>query len=101
MTGMGQEDQFPPPRLSACYVIREKTFAGTHANGRDAPIAAVRGTGWNQELRPNPVISEARPGSSFGRRCLMAAGPHDCMVGAMDRTVAASRTLLGSPLSRR
>jgi hypothetical protein len=39
---MGQEDQFPPPGLSACYVIREKTFAGTHGNGRDAPKAAIR-----------------------------------------------------------
>jgi hypothetical protein len=36
----GQEDQFPPPGLSACYVIREKTFAGTHGDGRDAPLAA-------------------------------------------------------------
>jgi len=25
-------------------VIREKTFAGTHGNGRDAPIPAVRET---------------------------------------------------------
>ena len=33
----GQEHQFPPPRLSACYVIREETFTGTHGNGRDAP----------------------------------------------------------------
>jgi len=40
-SGMGQEDQFPPPRLSACYVIREKTFAGTHGNGRDAPIPVI------------------------------------------------------------
>jgi hypothetical protein len=36
------EDTFPRPRLSACYAIREKTFAGTHGNGRDAPISAVR-----------------------------------------------------------
>ena len=39
---MGQEDQFPPPGLSACYVIREKTFAGTWGNGRDAPIPDLR-----------------------------------------------------------
>jgi hypothetical protein len=39
---LGQEDQFPPPRLSACYVIREKTFAGTHGNGQDAPIPDAR-----------------------------------------------------------
>jgi hypothetical protein len=43
---IGQEDQFPPPRLSACYVIREKTFAGTHGNGRDAPITDVRRGGF-------------------------------------------------------
>jgi hypothetical protein len=41
MTAMGHEDPFPPPRLSARYVIRQETFAGTHGNGRDAPIAAV------------------------------------------------------------
>ena len=41
---MGQEDQFPPPRLSACYVIREKTFAATHGDGRDAPKAVIRTT---------------------------------------------------------
>jgi hypothetical protein len=40
-TALGQEDEFPPPRLSACYVIREKTFAGTHGDGRDAPISAI------------------------------------------------------------
>ena len=38
---MGQEDQFPPPGLSACYVIREKTFAATHGDGRDAPSAVI------------------------------------------------------------
>ena len=37
----GHEDAFPRPRLSARYVIRQETFAGTHANGRDAPKAAV------------------------------------------------------------
>jgi hypothetical protein len=30
--------------LSACYVIREKTFAGTHGNERDAPIPVVHVT---------------------------------------------------------
>jgi hypothetical protein len=38
MAGSGHEDPFPPPELSACYVIRQETFAGTHGNGRDAPI---------------------------------------------------------------
>jgi len=44
MAGMGQEDQFPPPGLSACYVIREKTFAAMHGDGRDAPKAVIRTT---------------------------------------------------------
>ena len=38
MTAKGHEDQFPLPRLSARYVIRQETFAGTHGNGRDSPI---------------------------------------------------------------
>jgi hypothetical protein len=41
MTAMGHEDQFPLCRLNARCVIREETFAGTHGNGRDAPIAAI------------------------------------------------------------
>jgi hypothetical protein len=41
---MGHEAQFSPPTLSARYVIRQETFAGTHGNGRDAPIPAIRGT---------------------------------------------------------
>jgi hypothetical protein len=43
MTEMGHEDPFPPPELSAGYVIRQETFAGTHGNGRDAPIPVIRG----------------------------------------------------------
>ena len=35
---MGQEEPFSPLTLSARYVIRQETFAGTHGNGRDAPI---------------------------------------------------------------
>ena len=38
---MGREDPFPPPRLSARYVIRQETFTGTHGNGRDAPKAVI------------------------------------------------------------
>ena len=34
---MGQEEPFSPLTLSARYVIRQETFAGTHGNGRDAP----------------------------------------------------------------
>ena len=32
----------------ARYVIRQETFAGTHGNGRDAPIPAVRGVASNR-----------------------------------------------------
>jgi len=39
---MGHEEQFSPPTVSARYVIRQETFAGTHDNGRDAPKAAIR-----------------------------------------------------------
>jgi hypothetical protein len=37
----GHEEQFSPPTLSARYVIRQETFAGTLGNGRDAPIADI------------------------------------------------------------
>jgi hypothetical protein len=30
---VGHEEQFSPPTLSARYVIRQETFAGTHGNG--------------------------------------------------------------------
>ena len=42
MAEKGHEEQFSPPTLSARYVIRQETFAGTHGNGRDAPKAVVR-----------------------------------------------------------
>jgi hypothetical protein len=35
----GHEDPFAPPRLSARYVVRQETFAGTRGNGREAPKA--------------------------------------------------------------
>jgi hypothetical protein len=34
---MGHEEKYSPLTLSARYVIRQETFAGTHGNGRDAP----------------------------------------------------------------
>ena len=37
MTGMGHEERFPPPRLSACCGFRKETIAGMRRNGRDAP----------------------------------------------------------------
>jgi len=36
-TGMGHEDAFPRPRLSARYRFSQRTFAGPRGNGRDAP----------------------------------------------------------------
>src|SRR4029077_1748957 len=38
-SGLGHEDAFPRPRLSACCRFRQGTFAGTRGNGRDAPKA--------------------------------------------------------------
>ena len=35
---MGHEERLLPPGLSARYVIRQETFAGTQGNGRVAPI---------------------------------------------------------------
>jgi hypothetical protein len=43
MAELGHEDQFRSLRLSACYMIRQESFAGTHGNGRGAPIPAARG----------------------------------------------------------
>jgi hypothetical protein len=40
---MGHEERFPPTRLSAGCGFRKETIAGMRRNGRDAPIAAVRG----------------------------------------------------------
>jgi len=33
-SGMGHEDQFRPPGLSACCRLPQATFAGTHGNGQ-------------------------------------------------------------------
>jgi len=40
-SGMGHEDLFAPPRLSAGYRLGKPTFAGTQGNGRDAPGAVI------------------------------------------------------------
>jgi hypothetical protein len=37
--GVGHEDTFPRPTLSARCRISQRTFARTRGNGRDAPIA--------------------------------------------------------------
>ena len=38
---MGRFDPFPPLSLSDRCGLGEETFARTHRNGQDAPIAAV------------------------------------------------------------
>ena len=49
-SGMGHDDQFPPPRLGARYRFNQRTFVATRGNERDAPIADLPaltpGTGW-------------------------------------------------------
>jgi hypothetical protein len=39
---MGHHERFPPPSLRDRYAFREGTFAGTRANGRDAPKTAIQ-----------------------------------------------------------
>jgi hypothetical protein len=39
MPGMGQEERFPPTRLSVGCGFRKETIAGMRRNGRDAPEA--------------------------------------------------------------
>jgi hypothetical protein len=53
MAGVGHEDAFPRPRLSARSRFSQGTFAGTRGNGRDAPKAAVRCTA----ASPAPAFS--------------------------------------------
>jgi hypothetical protein len=55
--GMEQEGRFPPPRLSARCRISQETFAGTRANGRDAPEAVM---GWQ------PAGVDVAPGPGHG-----------------------------------
>jgi hypothetical protein len=47
---MGQEDQFPRPRLNGRYRFSQGTLAGTRGNGRDAPKAANRAYGTGRRL---------------------------------------------------
>ena len=48
---MGHEARLPASRLSGCSRFGQQTFAGTHGNGRDAPIAAIP-----IEPRPNRKV---------------------------------------------
>jgi len=45
---LGQDDQFPPPRLSIRFASGKQTFAGTRGNEEDASIAARRRTSLNR-----------------------------------------------------
>jgi hypothetical protein len=38
MTALGQEERFPPTKLSAGCGFRKETIAGMRRNGRDAPM---------------------------------------------------------------
>jgi hypothetical protein len=51
---MGQEEPFPPPRLSAGFGFSKKTLAGTRGNEQDAPKADAA----------TPTIGEYREGPS-------------------------------------
>ena len=42
MSVFGDEERFPPTRLSAGCGFRKETIAGMRRNGRDAPFPAVR-----------------------------------------------------------
>jgi hypothetical protein len=44
MAGMGHDDQFRPPSLNGGCRLAKAAFAGTHGNGRDAPITAIYAT---------------------------------------------------------
>src|SRR5215469_8507434 len=69
MTGMGHEDAFPQPTLSARSRISQRTFARTRVNGRDAPTADVcdKGVFWKSPLRPRTMLSLRRPAFSAAR----------------------------------
>ena len=53
--GMGHEDAFPPPRLSARCRFSQDTFAGTRGNGRDAPEADMKVACGTSGTSPSPV----------------------------------------------
>lgn len=40
-SALGQIERLLPPGLSACYMIRQETFARRHGKGREAPRAAI------------------------------------------------------------
>jgi hypothetical protein len=56
MAGVGHEDAFPRPRLSARCRFGQGNFTGTRGNGRDAPKADLLGR--------EPRRSRKRPGQN-------------------------------------
>ena len=57
---MGHEERLPPPWLSGCYRFGQRTFAGTHGKGRDAPFRTF--------AVGLPLRSSPRSGPSDGER---------------------------------
>jgi len=50
--GVGHEERFPPPTLSAGYAFRKETIAGMRRNGRDAPIPDLLRASRNGKFDP-------------------------------------------------
>jgi hypothetical protein len=79
-TASSHQERLAPPSLSDRWCVREGTFAGTRANGRDAPTAVI-----NIADRPGDLTACARTLARlrlerlivFGQRYprLFAAGP--------------------------
>jgi hypothetical protein len=66
MTAPGHEEHFSSPTLSARNVIRQETFAGTHGNGRDAPMIGIGGTPRGATPPTTPGIRVTYHGGSTG-----------------------------------
>ena len=99
MAGMGHEDLFTPPRLSAGYRLRKPTLAGTQGNGQDAPIPAIRQLAARTVDPGKPPFPPARSAIDavssvlhpsprrwvafvLGFRAVVAAWRMECTVGA-------------------
>ena len=61
----GQEERFPPTRLSAGCGFRKETIVGMRRNGRDAPIQTVRPSPRNGEVRPRSDLRCGHQASGF------------------------------------
>jgi len=74
MAGVGHEERFPPPRLSAGYGFRKETIAGMRRNGRGAPIPAVRVTTRFASIRSDArAVSTLTAQTDFARSIILAA----------------------------